>query len=437
MVPLFRTKGAVIGIALAILAAGCNTGASPTSEVSSGAPPAAASGSPIAGDGPTTLTVDSFKGVPGGQEAGLPEINQLFSDAHPEIKLEFNPMAPGTAYESKIQTELLAGTGADVVMAQGTQLTQQAKNGYFVDLSTQPWASDVLDGIKPFVSYDGKLYAIPLLASGINLYANMDLLASVGVTTVPTDWPTFLDVLGKLKAAGHTPLSIPDKQGWGGAMTFLMMGATLVPSSWNDDFWNGTVKDFDAWMPVLNQMVELEAKGFIDWKNELGIDEFSQGLPNFQQGTTGFWVQGQWNLPDLNKQGMNVKLIAFPAGPAGSQPNVFVYTGLGWAVNNASKVQSAALEYVSFFAQPEISLKYLTGDGGLSPFKGQESPALKGMEDFHPVYSAGRYYFMPTQTWFGGDVQGTLGAQLQAMLLGQETPEETANALVGLALTKQ
>ena len=382
-----------------------------------------------------TLTVYSFKGTPG-QEADMPAINALFEAEYPDIKLNYVAMPAGTAYESKIQVELLAGKSGDVIMAQGTQLTQLSKNGYFVDLSNEPWAANVLEQVKPFFSYDNQLYAMPLLGSGIGMFSNMDVLAAAGITSVPTDWPSFLDALAKVKAAGYTPIAIPDKLGWGGAMTFLNMGSTLVPSTWADDYWNGK-GDFSTWLPVLRQIMELEQKGLIDWKEQLGVDEFSQGLANFKQGKTAFWVQGMWNISDLQTNGINFQFTAVPAGPAGSSPKVFLYAGAGWTISATSPNIDAARKYVAFQARPDISLKYLTADGGLSMFKDAPSPEFKGVETFNQSYAAGDFSYMATSTWFGDGVQEALGSKLQAMLLGQITPEETAKALDSIGLRKQ
>ena len=114
-----------------------------------------------------------------------------------------------------------------------------------------------------------------------------------------------------------------------------------------------------------------------------------------------------------------------------------MYAGAGWTISATSPNIDAAKKYVAFQARPDISLKYLTADGGLSMFKGAPSPAFEGVETFNASYGAGDFSYMATSTWFGDGVQEALGSKLQAMLLGQITPEETAKALDSIGLRKQ
>ena len=418
--PLVRVLGiTAIAVTASLVFAGCSAGATSNAD-----------------GGKTILNVFGWKGVKG-QEANIAEINAAFKAEHPDITLNYTAIPAGTGYTQKLQTELLGGTGPDVLMVDGGLFPQFAGSGYFEDLSKESWASKVAEGIRPFNTYKGQLQSEPMESIGVGLYSNTDVLAKAGVKTVPTDWPTFLDDLARVKAAGLEPLSIPDKGGWGGVLTFLNIGASQVPAKWDNSFYAGKQSFSPAWTPVVDKLTQLRSVGALNWKEELGIDEFAQGPGDFQKGNTAFWMQGAWNLADLKKAGLNVQFTAFPAADAGKKPNALVFSGTSWAINKASKSKEAARAYLDFWSQPKNLLKYLDAEAALSPFDGGQNPTNTSTEQFAAAVSDGRYRFMQTATWYGGDVQGQIGSKLQALFLGQTDPKTFLTDLDGIGLRKK
>jgi raffinose/stachyose/melibiose transport system substrate-binding protein len=385
--------------------------------------------------GKTTLTVMSWKGVKG-QEANMPAINAAFEKANPNITLKFVAIPSGTGYTQKLQTELLGGDGPDVMMVDSGSLPALASAGYLQDLSKQSWAKDVSDGIRPFNTADGKLQAMPMEATGVGLYSNMTVLAKAGITSVPTDWPTLLADMNAVKAAGDTPIELPDKNGWTAALALLNIGATEVPASWGDDFYKGS-GSFSSWDSVISKLTQLDTDKYLSWKTELGVDEFSQGVGDFEKGKTAFSLQGAWNLADMQSKKMNVQFTAFPGGDQGTKPSVLVFAGTSWAVNKASKNQEAAEKYLDYWSTPAALTSYLTSEAAISPFTGGKSPSNPATDQFNASYAAGDYQYMQTSTWFGGNAQTGVGSALQAYFLGQTNKTQLVAALDAAGVRKK
>jgi raffinose/stachyose/melibiose transport system substrate-binding protein len=391
------------------------------------------------GDGKVTIRVEAWKGG-GSEPANVAEINKAFETANPNIKVDFQYITAGdTTYTQKVQTELLGGKGSDVVMVDTSKMKQWGASGYLADLSSQSWASSIATGAKPFATTDGKILAMPMELIGIGMYANMNLLKKAGITEVPADWPTFLADLAKLKAAGINPLSLPDKSGWTGEAVFQAAGSTLVyqqNKQWDADFLAGKTSITSDWASSLAQLKTLGDEGYVNWKDELGVDEWSAGAADFSAGKSAFWYQGAWQISSIEKAGFPVSFAPWPGGAAGTKPNGMVFAGTMWGVNAKSKQGDAARAYVKFWSQSENLGKFLDAEHAESPFTGGTTPTSTSTTAFTAAFSEGRYRIMPSDSWYSAAAETTTGAKIQAYLLGTQSATDTLKDIQSAATAK-
>ena len=379
-------------------------------------------------DHKTVLTVYGWKGGTA-EPANVKQINNAFEKANPDISLKYS-FIPSAAYPQRVQSELLAGNSADVIMTDSAKVQDWGSSGYLENLSSQPWVSGVRKQIKPFVENSGKTYAMPMEVIGISLFANNTLLKKAGVTGTPATWPEFEADLQKAKDAGITPLSLPNKGGWTGDAVSNAIAATLVYKNhptFDADFLKGKAS-FSLWKSSLQQMMELQSKGFVDFKSELGIDEFATGISDFQAGKSAFYVQGAWNQSTFTKAGLDDSFIPWPASSkADSNANLFVGTML--SVNAKSKVKTAAEKYVKFWSENKNASLYLEAENAVSPFTSGNSPSSSATKSFVAAVNAGRYRILPSNTWFSAAGETTLQQQVQALWLGQQSVDQTLTNL--------
>lgn len=401
--PVAAIAGAlVVGLAL--------TACSSTTET-----PAASEG------GKTALTVYGWKG--GGTEpANIEKINAAFSAANPDIDLKYEFVPANDAYLQRVQPELLSGAGADVFMTDPTKVADWGTAGYLKDLSDQEWVGNVRPEIKSFISNTDKVYAVPGEIIGIGMYSNMDLLAKVGITQVPTTYPEFKDALVKLKDAGIAPLALPNKAANTGTWVLQMTASTRVRKdnpNWDQDFVDGKVS-FQDWQSSLDQMMSLESDGFVDYKAALGVDEWASGASDFGAGKSAFWVQGAWSIGAVKDAGLeNFQFTPWPAGDAGTEPNNLMYVGAMWSMNANTKVEEAAQKYIDFWAEPANALPFLEAEYAQSPWTGGVNPENEITAQTTAADEAGRSSFLPNTTWFSWEHEKAMNSKVQALQLGQ------------------
>src|SRR3954469_15524359 len=401
--------GAVVALSTLLIAGCAQTGTSGT-------------------DHKTVLKVYGWKGGEA-EPANVKQINAAFEKANPDITLKYS-FIPSATYPQRVQSELLAGNAADVVMTDSAKVQDWGSSGYLENLSSQPWVSGVRKEIDPFIQNKGKTYAMPMEVIGISLFANNTLLKQAGITGTPATWPEFLDDLQKLKDAGITPLSLPNKDGWTGDATTNAIAATLVYTdhpTFDADFVKGKAS-FSSWKSSLQQLLDLQSKGFVDLKNELGVDTWSTGISDFQSGKSAFFVQGAWNQSTFTKAGLDDSFIPWPASKKdNAKANLFVGTML--SVNAKTKVKTAAEKYVAFWSENKNASLYLQAESAVSPFTKGESPAGPATKAFVAAVNDGRYRILPSNTWLSAAGETTLQQQVQALWLGQQTIDQTVKNL--------
>ncbi|MGJ8722374.1 MAG: ABC transporter substrate-binding protein [Salinibacterium amurskyense] len=384
------------------------------------------SDAPMNDSGQTVLTVYGWKGNDA-EPANITEINEKFEAAHPEIELNYEFVPANDAYLQRVQPELLAGEGADVIMTDPTKLADWAQAGYLKDISDSAWVADLQDTVTPFVSYEDAVYGAPTELIPIGLFANMDQLAEVGISEVPETFPEFTDAMDKLKAAGKNPLALPNKAGNTGAWLLNGIAATLVYEdnpNWDQDFMDGKVS-FEDWRSSIDQMVALEKDGYVDYKNELGNDEWANGAFDFAAGKSAFMLQGSWVSAGVVDAGLsNFQIAPWPAGAAGSKPNNDYFVGVMWSVNENTEAEEAARAYVDFWADAENALPFLESERAQSPWTGGVNPEDAATAPTVAALQDGNNRILANTTWYTEDGRKSMESAIQSLQLGQIDVDE-------------
>ncbi|GAA1672714.1 extracellular solute-binding protein [Fodinicola feengrottensis] len=399
------------------------------------APSLAACGSGASSDGTTTLHVVGWKGG-GAEPANVAQINAAFQKSHPKIKLDFSYVPPNDVYQQKIQSQLLAGNAADVVMVDPQKVQIWGKSGYFADLGQRSWAASISPAVKSFVSYQDKVLASPMELSPVGVYVNLDILAKAGVTAPPTDFPAFLAALGKLKAAGQPGYSFPDAQGYMAEFVMLMSAATTVYQdnpNWDQQFLQGKVTFPQSFREPLQQIQQLGTNGYVDFKNAVGTDEATTGQPDFLAGKSAFFAGGSWSAAALKKAPFKLAFVPWPGGKVGVKPSALLFPGTMWAVNARSSQQDAAKQYVDFWSSSQNLAPYLSAEVAISPFGASTAGADPLLATMADAYATKRFALFPTNTWNLAAPETKIRSILQNFLLGKADVTATLTAIQNAA----
>jgi raffinose/stachyose/melibiose transport system substrate-binding protein len=383
--------------------------------------------------GQTTLTVESWKGG-GAEPANVAQVDAAFEKAYPNIKLDFSYVPPNDVYQEKLQSQLLAGDAADVIMVDPQHVQSWGKSGYLADLGSQSWASEISAPLKPFVSYQGKLLASPMELSPVGLYVNMDVLAKAGITTAPTDFPTFIADLAKLKAAGLPGYSFPDSQGYMAEFVTLMSAATTVyrqTPDWDQQFMQGKVSFTTSFQTPLEQIQQLGS--YVNFADAVGTDETTTGEPDFIAGKSAFYAGGSWLAEAIEKANFKLAFIPWPGGDTGTQPSALVFPGTMWAMNAATSHTTAAEDYINFWSQSQNLAPYLSSEAAISPFHSSGTTGDPLLSTMVSAYAADRFALFPTNSWDLAQPETTIRSVLQGFLLGKTNVPATLQAIQSAA----
>ncbi|MEU8421346.1 extracellular solute-binding protein [Micromonospora sp. NPDC048835] len=275
-----------------------------------------------------------------------------YKAAHSNVTLDIQPLE-NEAFKAKLTTATQAGDPPDLFQSWGGGvLKQQVDAGLVKDITddVKPWIGGLLPAAMEPYTIDGKIYGVPFDIGMVGFWYNKDLFTRAGVTAAPTTWAGLLDAVGKLKAAGITPIALAGKDKWPAHYywSYLVMrigGVGALQKAVDDK--NFDSSDFVAAGDRLKELVDLQPfqKGF------LGA---AYGTPDGQAAAMGnggaaMELMGQWApavqaSSSTSKKGLGDKVgfFPFPAvdGGKGAMTEVFG-GGNGFAIGKDAPAATA------------------------------------------------------------------------------------------------
>ena len=163
-----------------------------------------------------------------GADAWMTETVEAYKKIKPNVTVTVVPQSTDTLI-SAFQAAATAKSGPDIA----SQWATGPVLGFVWQDALVPVSDYVAaDEMKNWLNtnentYNGKVWAAPMYLIGIDVMYNKDMFSQAGVTAPESGrwtWDEFIAACDKLKAAGITPWSIGDKDGYGGAWWFANFG---------------------------------------------------------------------------------------------------------------------------------------------------------------------------------------------------------------------
>ena len=132
-----------------------------------------------------TITYSNFISN-GGNEENLQKIVDAFEEENPDITVEVQT-APYSDYFTQLQTDLAAGTQADVFDVDAGSFPNIAANGVLAPLEDFD-ASAYRESVLDVYNVDGVQYGLPTSFSDVVLFYNKELFDAAGVDYPTSDW---------------------------------------------------------------------------------------------------------------------------------------------------------------------------------------------------------------------------------------------------------
>lgn len=295
-------------------------------------------------------------------QAVLDDIIVDFTAEYPDASVR-QDIQPSNDYQSNALQQIRQGTVGDLFTAfRGAQFVDMADAGVFVDLGPTGIAERYDDVMLESGAHDGTQLGLPYQLVFNQPIANQDLLSSVGVTEIPTDWQSFLGLCDDLAAAGVTPIAWPGGEAGNAGQLFNSMIMNVAPS---DDMCtrieSGEYQVTDDWfIQMLRYYQEL-----VPYMQPNATGTSVEPLQQmFASGDAGMLATGSYHMAAVRGLG-----AGFPMGliaPVTSAPGEAQYVGIHNAtfilgVSSLSENRDTAYALMEFLSRPEVAGVYANG----------------------------------------------------------------------------
>lgn len=365
------------------------------------APAAPAAASPAAGAAakpanvPTAnLRLMGFASSPE-EDRLLNEVLADFTKQYPSITVKFEPVPE---YATKLQTDLAAGTAADVFYVDSLLAPDLMKRNLLAELD--PYiardkvdTADFYPGLLKAFQYRGKTYGLPKDWSSLAMEYNQELMKAAGVEKPPATWD-------ELKAATQK-LTAKDKQQFGTVIPpeLPRFGAFVYQAG-------GKLISDDGTKIALNSPEGQQALDFYYGLYKDGVAstpaDTGTGWPGdaFIKQKAAIVFEGNWMLPALKKDAPNLQfgIAEMPTGPKGK--GTFAFT-VSYSISNRSPNKDAAWFLVNYLTGPEGMKKWTSLGLAMPSRKSLEAGWLAQFKEREPFLKAGAYA-QPWQLGPGG-----------------------------------
>ncbi len=283
------------------------------------------------------------------------EISQVFTQKYPNITIETETI-PNDA-QTVLKARLVAGEAPDIMMLQSYKTVfDYAEAGYLLDVTNETFMTKIVDAAKNSVTYNGKLYAVPMDMAGIGVIYNKDVFAKYNLS-VPTTFDEMKKVCETLAKNKVTPFAVSIKDSWPLGHFFSMAHTAVIGG------------DLMTWIKSMNEGTGTFASEKFDnvfnvfdfYKANAGAKamdmDYNAQTTNFASGNYGMMIQGLWAYGSSKtiNPALNAGFFAFPFTNDAAETKLYVDTDSTFAISATAPKENieAAKKFFDFMTSEE------------------------------------------------------------------------------------
>jgi len=430
--------------AMALVLAACSGGgtASPSAAPSAAASESAPTEAPATEAAAEPVTIELYDlhiNEPG--KTLIADIVGEYETAHPNVTIEMTVLE-NEALKAKIATEMQAGNPPDLFQSWGGGvLAQQQEAGMVraIDDEIADWKDTMNAAAMSIYQVDGVQYGIPYNFGLVGFWYNQDLFEQAGISEPPATWSDFLDAVGKLKAAGITPIAVGAGDKWPAMFwwAYLSLRAGGQPALENaiaTGDWTG-----DAFVTAgteLKKLIDQEP-----FQESFLAATYPQQAATVGNGKAAMELMGQW-APGVEKDNSESKegigdalgWFGFPglSGGVGAPTDVFGGAD-GFAVGRDAPPE--AVDFLKYFVSLDVANRFASlNDGTLPPTNGAEKavtdPFLTTVLQKRAESTFAQLYLDQATT---PELGAAINDAIQGLFAGTLTPEQVSQAITDAA----
>jgi multiple sugar transport system substrate-binding protein len=384
-------------------------------------------------DGDITISYSNFISN-GGNEEGLATIVAAFEADNPGITVDVSTLPYGD-YFTTLQTDLAAGTQADVFDIEYSSFPSYVKDGVIAPLDgvdTSVYRASLAEAYAA----DGVQYALPSSFSDVVMFYNADLFDAAGVAYPTSDW-TWAD-----EKAAAAKLTDQDAGVFGDYQPISFYEYYKAVAQAGGDFLNadGTAVAFDSpeGIAAAEWLVSKSGSVMPTVEQGAGTPDYDSGL--FASGNLAMWHTGIWMFGSLADASFNWDIAVEP----GDSQKASAMFSNALAVSADTEQKEAAQKWAVFLTSSSSmvetrlasgwELPPISDDTLLTSYLDQGAPANR-----QAVFDALENVALPPTVATGqSEMQDIVTEELGEAAAGRKTVDEAVasaaervNALIG------
>lgn len=286
----------------------------------------------------------------------LKEMAEVFSKSHPNVSIDLE-IVPNDSM-TVLKTRMSSGQAPDIIQLQSyANVFEFANAGWLLDLSKEPVMNKIVPSTKNSVTYQGKIYALPMDVAGIGIIYNKDIFQKYGLKP-PTTFKELQTVSATLKKNKVTPFASMFKANWSLGHFLSMAHTTLAGSKvlpWIKSMNAGKASYGD---PV-NVKELFKILDFYKANSDPKAAEFdwNEQQASFAKGEAAMMVQGLWSYGAAITTNSKLKcgFIPFPCTNNPKDAKLYADVDSTFALSTTSSPEriKAAKQFLQWLATPE------------------------------------------------------------------------------------
>jgi arabinogalactan oligomer/maltooligosaccharide transport system substrate-binding protein len=282
-----------------------------------------------------------------------------------------------------------AGKGPDLVMGAHDWIGNLVQNGAIDPLQITDDTRDAFNELAiEGVTYNGQVYGIPYAIENVVLFRNTDLAPQA-----PRSLEELVAKGKELKSAGKVteimalPVG-PNGDAYHMYPIYTSGGGYLFGKDSEGGY---DPKDLGLSKPAatraFEKISELGEKGEGALKRSISGDNVTSV---FTGKKAAFMLSGPWQIPDVEKSGVNYEITAIPGFQGGDEARPFVGVQAMY-VASKGRFKSLAQEFATnYFVQPEVAVALYKADRRPPPLKAAFAEVAKTDPDMAKILAAGK-----------------------------------------------
>lgn len=321
---------------------------------------------------PEKTTITLWHVWPDGAPAApaMKKVLDAAKEKFPDVEIKVDAVADtGDAYKTKIKAAIAAREAPDIFYTWGGGFSKGfVESGKVLQLD--PYLNDgtkdkLVSGTLSLLTYNDKIYALPVSVNFAMLYYNTELFEKNNLTP-PKTFEEFVEVCKAFKAKGITPLAVGGKDTWTVAMYHNGIALKTTGSQYINDALAGKAS-FNT--PEMKKSVELlqslNKMGAFP-EGALGLNRDEGQIP-FLEGQIPMYYNGSWVASSIfsSKVKGKIKAMNMPmvAGGKGAENEFLGGADQTFMLNADVKNKERTVEVYKFIMQNLSRERYLGGVG--------------------------------------------------------------------------